>query len=130
MGEFPNPRTAAWGREIRVYKDYHNKKNQIEFQGVKIRPGKASETLCSKCEEAKQHFLKAKKMRTWNILLSQIGFAEIIIGVFALDDETYKGVIHASIGGALIFLTEERRTKIDREIKEGVKEFNRCQLLN
>ena len=104
-------------------------KNRVEFQGEKFRPGQASKNLCVNCEAAKQHFLKAKKMRSWNIVLSQIGFAEIIIGLLAVDDDISKRIINASIGGGFFLAVEERKRRIQIEINEGVKDFNRCKLL-
>ena len=105
-------------------------KNRVEFQGWKFRPGQASKKLCANCEAAKQHFLKAKKIRSWNIVLAHLGFAEIIIGLLALDDEISKGIVNASIGGGSFLVVEERKRRIQIEINEGVKDFNRCQLLN
>ena len=104
-------------------------KNRVEFHGVTMRPGQVAKTLCKKCELARQHFLKAKKMRSWNIVFSQIGFAEIILSLFKMEEETSQGITHAAIGGSVFFLIEERNKKIQREIKYGIREFNNCHIL-
>jgi hypothetical protein len=109
---------------------YVSGKHKIEFQGAKIGLRKASKTLCLNCEEAKGHFSKARRIRTWNMIFSQIGFAEIIIGTLSLKDETSKGITHAAVGGGLLVFVDERNKNMKIEIHEGIIAFNRCQLIN
>ena len=68
-------------------------------------------------------------MRSWNIVFSQIGFTEIILSLFKMEEETLQGISHATIGGSVFFLIEERNKKIQREIKYGIREFNNCHIL-
>ncbi len=104
-------------------------KTRVEFRGVKMRPGQAAKHLCQNCEVARQHFLKAKKIKTWNIVFSQIGFAEIILSLLKIEEETSQGITHAAIGGSIFFLIDKRNKKIQKEIKDGISEFNNCHHL-
>ena len=107
-----------------------NGKGRVEFKGETFRPGKASSLLCSDCDQARQHFKNAQRIRTWNIILSNISFAEIVLGVINLEDNTAVGVLHASIGGGVLALIANREKRIDKEVQLGVSAFNRCRSLN
>ena len=107
---------------------YAEGKHKIVFQGVKIRPGKALKLSDLNCDDAKRHFAKAKRMRTLNIILSQIGIGEITYGLFTFN-LTEKGVLHSVLGGGILFFVSERDQKIQKQINDGVKAFNLCQFM-
>ncbi len=102
--------------------------HKVVFQGVKIRPGQALKLSDLNCDVAKQHFAKAKRMRTWNFILSQIGIGEITYGLFVMNITT-KRVLHSALGGSVLFFISERNQKIEKHINDGVNAFNQCQLL-
>ena len=107
---------------------YVEESNKVVFQGVKIRPGQALKLSDLNCDVAKQHFAKAKRMRTWNFILSQIGIGEITYGLFVMNITT-KRVLHSALGGSVLFFISERNQKIEKHINDGVNAFNQCQLL-
>ena len=59
--------------------------HRIEIEGEKMRPGRALSISGSGCPMASDHFAQAKKMRSWNFLTSQFGFAEMLVGILAID---------------------------------------------
>ena len=107
---------------------YVEESHKVVFQGVKIRPGQALKLSDLNCDVAKQHFAKAKRMRTWNFILSQIGIGEITYGLFVMNITT-KRVLHSALGGSVLFFISERNQKIEQHINDGVNAFNQCQLL-
>ena len=83
------------------------------------------------CPLASQHFAKAKKMRSWNFLISQYGYAEVIVGILAIDQGRMSfGIANAALGGVALTFFSDRDKKIQEELDEGVEVYNRCQLLN
>ena len=56
---------------------YEEGKHKVVYQGVKIRPGKALKLTDLNCDDARRHFAKAKRMRTWNFILSQVSIVEV-----------------------------------------------------
>jgi hypothetical protein len=107
---------------------YEEGKHKVVFQGVEIRPGKALKLSDLNCYDARRHFAKAKRMRTWNVILSQIGILEITYGLFIMNVTT-QGVLHSALGGGVLFFISERDQKIQKHINDGVEAFNLCQLL-
>ena len=110
----------------------HNVGNhRIEIEGEKMRPGRALSISGSGCPMASDHFAKAKKMRSWNFLTSQFGFAEVLVGLLAIDQGRVSfGIANAAVGGLAMAFFSDRDLRIQTEVDEGVKAFNRCQILN
>lgn len=108
---------------------YEEGKHNVVYQGVKIRPGKALKLTDLNCDDARRHFAKAKRMRTWNFILSQVSIVEVTYGLIVLNLNT-QGVLHSALGGGVLFLISEREQKIQKHINEGVKAFNLCQLFH
>ena len=108
---------------------YEEGKHKVVYQGVKIRPGKALKLTDLKCDDARRHFTKAKRMRTWNFILSQVSIVEVTYGLIVLNLNT-KGVLHSALGGGVLFLISEREQKIQKHINDGVKAFNLCQFFH
>ena len=105
--------------------------HRIEIEGEKMRPGRALSISGSGCPMASDHFAKAKKMRSWNFLTSQFGFAEVLVGVLAIDQGRVSfGIANAAVGGLAMAFFSDRDLRIQTEVDEGVKAFNRCQILN
>jgi hypothetical protein len=102
--------------------------HKVELAGKKMRPGKALNLANSLCPMASSHFAKAKKMRTWNILISQFGATEVILGLLAIEQGKMSfGVANAAVGGIALTFFSDRDVEIQGEIEAGVKAFNRCQ---
>jgi hypothetical protein len=102
--------------------------HKVELAGKKMRPGKALNLANSLCPMASSHFAKAKKMRTWNILISQLGATEVILGLLAIEQGKMSfGVANAAVGGINLTFFSGRDVEIQGEIEAGVKAFNRCQ---
>ena len=95
---------------------YEEGKHKVVYQGVKIRPGKALKLTDLNCDDARRHFAKAKRMRTWNFILSQVSIVEVTYGLIVLNLNT-KGVLHSALGGGVLFLISEREQKIQKHIK-------------
>ena len=105
--------------------------HRIEIEGEKMRPGRALSISGSGCPMASDHFAKAKKMRSWNFLTSQFGFAEVLVGLLAIDQGRVSfGIANAAVGGLAMAFFSDRDLRIQTEVDEGVKAFNRCQILN
>ena len=102
--------------------------HKVELEGKKMRPGKALSLANSLCPMATPHFAKAKKMKTWNILISQFGATEVILGLLAIEQGNLSfGVANAALGGVAFTFFSDRDAKIQEEVEAGVKAFNRCQ---
>ena len=108
---------------------YEEGKHKVVYQGVKIRPAKALKLKDLNCDDARRHFAKAKRMRTWNFILSQVSIVEVTYGLIVLNLNT-KGVLHSALCGGILFLISEREQKIQKHINDGVKAFNLCQLFH
>tara|TARA_B110000879_G_scaffold211095_1_gene302782 strand:- start:1055 stop:1510 length:456 start_codon:yes stop_codon:yes gene_type:complete len=105
--------------------------HRIEIEGEKMRPGRALSISGSGCPMASDHFAKAKKMRSWNFLTSQFGFAEVLVGLLAIDQGRVSfGIANAAVGGLAMAFFSDRDDRIQKEIDEGVQAYNRCQILN
>ena len=105
--------------------------HKIEMEGVKVKPREALRIANATCPLASQHFAKAKKMRSWNFLISQYGYAEFLVGILALDQGRMTfGIANAAVGGVALTFFSIRDKKIQEELDEGVKAYNLCQLLN
>ena len=105
--------------------------HKIEMEGVKVKLREALRISNATCPLASQHFAKAKKMRSWNFLISQYGYAEFLVGVLALDQGRMTfGIANAAVGGVALTFFSIRDKKIQEEFDEGVKAYNLCQLLN
>ena len=105
--------------------------HRIEIEGEKMRPGRALSISGSGCPMASDHFAKAKKMRSWNFLTSQFGFAEVLVGLLAIDQGRVSfGIANAAVGGLAMAFFSDRDDRIQKEIDEGVQAYNRYQILN
>ena len=105
--------------------------HRIEIEGEKMRPGRALSISGLGCPMASDHFAQAKKMRSWNFLTSQFGFAEMLVGILAIDQgQVSFGVANAAVGGLALAFFSDRDDRIQKEIDEGVQAYNRCQILN
>lgn len=105
--------------------------HRIEIEGKKMRPGRALSISGSDCPLASQHFAQAKKMRTWNGFISQLGFAEAVVGALAIDQGRMSfGIANAAVGGLALVFFADREDRIQTEVDEGVKAFNRCRIFN
>ena len=106
-----------------------NNKGRIEYLGETFRPGLAAKQLCDGCDQADYHFRKAKTIKTWNIVLSNLSVAEFLLAVSSIQNETAIGVVHASLGGSISYYLSRRAKKYQNEIQKGVSAFNMCQLV-
>ena len=105
--------------------------HKIEMEGVKVKLREALRIANATCPLASQHFAKAKKMRSWDFLISQYGYAEVIVGILAIDQGRMSfGIANAALGGVALTFFSDRDKKIQEELDEGVEVYNRCQLLN
>lgn len=103
--------------------------HKILLEGKTMRPGRASQLVSFDCQDARNHFIKAKRMRTWDIVISQFGIAEFIVGAFAIDrGQMVFGVANAAVGGVFMTMASNRSARIQHEVDEGVKAYNRCIL--
>ena len=83
---------------------------KILYHGRTYRPAGAKD-LCATCWEARDHFERARRIRTRSFLIANLG------------------VFHGVVGGALMSWAAEREAKVRREVRAGVEAFNRCQFL-
>ena len=99
---------------------------KITYEGRTYRPAGAA-GLCQSCWEARDHFLRAKRLRVRSFLLANLGIFEVSVGATQFDDVRVVGTAHALVGGIFMAWAAEREAKVRREVREGVDAFNRCQ---
>ena len=103
------------------------KRSKVSYRDVVMRPGQAAKDACDRCEEAKEHFSKAHRIRTWNWVFSQVSLGEVAVGSIQLErDRALSGTMHAAAGGALMQWVFARERRASRHIDQGVDAFNRC----
>ena len=104
---------------------------KIIHEGRTYRPTRAA-ALCQSCWEARDHFLRAKRLRVRSFLLANLGIFEVSVGATQFDDVRVVGTAHALVGGIFMTWAAEREAKVRREVRAGVDAYNRCQfhLLN
>lgn len=99
---------------------------KVIFEGRTYRPAGAS-GLCQSCWEARDHFLRAKRLRVRSFLLANLGIFEVSVGATQFDDVRMVGAAHALVGGVFMTWAAEREAKVRREVRAGVEAYNRCQ---
>ena len=99
---------------------------KITYDGRTYRPAGAA-GLCQSCWEARDHFLRAKRMRVRSFVLANLGIFEVSVGATQFDDVRVVGTAHALVGGIFMTWAAERETQVRREVRAGVDAYNRCQ---
>lgn len=99
---------------------------KITFEGRNYRPAGAA-ALCQSCWEARDHFLRAKRLRIRSFVLANLGIFEVTVGATQFDNVRVVGTAHALVGGIFMAWAAEREAKVRREVRDGVDAFNRCQ---
>ena len=99
---------------------------KITHEGRTYRPAGAA-GLCQSCWEARDHFLRAKRLRMRSFLLANLGIFEVSVGATQCDDVRVAGAAHALVGGIFMTWATEREAKVRREVRAGVDAYNRCQ---
>ena len=100
---------------------------KITHEGRTYRPAGAA-GLCQSCWEARDHFLRAKRLRMRSFLLANLGIFEVSVGATQFDDVRVAGTAHALVGGIFMTWAAEREAKVRREVRAGVDAYNRCQV--
>ena len=103
-------------------------RTRVVLHGETLRPGQAA-GRCSSCVEARELFLRAKRIRAWSWVIGNLGIAESALGITKLEDAVVLGTFHAAIGGGLITWAAERDVAVRRAVREGVDAYNRCQFM-
>ena len=98
---------------------------KIIHEGRTYRPTRAA-ALCQSCWEARDHFLRAKRLRVRSFLLANLGIFEVSVGATQFDDVRVVGTAHALVGGIFMTWAAEREAKVRREVRAGVDAYNRC----
>ena len=101
---------------------------KILYHGRTYRRAGAK-NLCATCWEARDHFERARRIRTRSFLIANLGVFEVALGATQFEDVRALGVFHGVVGGALMSWAAEREAKVRREVRAGVEAFNRCQFL-
>ena len=99
---------------------------KIMYEGRTYRPVGAA-ALCHSCWEARDHFLRAKRLRFRSFLLANLGIVEVSVGAAQFDEVRGVGAAHAMVGGMFMTWSAEREFKVRREVRAGVEAYNRCQ---
>jgi hypothetical protein len=99
---------------------------KIMYEGRTYRPAGAA-ALCQSCSEARDHFLRAKRLRVRSFLLANLGIFEVSVGATQFDDVRVVGTAHALVGGIFMTWAAAREAKVRREVRAGVDAYNRCQ---
>ena len=99
---------------------------KIICEGRTYRPAEAA-ALCQSCWEARDHFLRAKRMRVKSFLLANLGIFEVSMGATQFDNVRGVAAAHAMVGGVFMTWAAEREAKVRREVRAGVEAYNRCQ---
>ena len=99
---------------------------KITYEGRTYRPAGAA-ALCQSCWEARDHFLRAKRLRVRSFLLANLGIFEVSVGATQFDDVRGVAAAHAMVGGIFMTWAAEREAKVRREVRAGVEAYNRCQ---
>ena len=99
---------------------------KIIYEGRIYRPAGAA-ALCQSCWEARDHFLRAKRMRVKSFLLANLGIFEVSMGATQFDNVRGVAAAHAMVGGVFMTWAAEREAKVRREVRAGVEAYNRCQ---
>ena len=102
---------------------------KVEYMGETCRPGRAAVQFCFDCPDAREHFEKAKKLRIWNVVWSQVSLGEGVLGMTQWDENATRAALNSAFGGWLWSYVERRERLIQAEIREGIDDFNRCQYL-
>ena len=101
---------------------------KIVVDGMTMRPARAAR-YCGMCSEAEGHFARAKRMRTWSLVMANFGLAESIVGALRFEDARAAGTAHALVGGVLVTWAAERDQTVRRAVRQGVESYNRCRFL-
>ena len=99
---------------------------KITYEGRTYRPARAA-AVCQSCWEARDHFLRAKRLRVRSFLLANLGIFEVSVGATHFDDVRGVAAAHAMVGGIFMTWAAEREAKVRREVRAGVEAYNRCQ---
>ena len=99
---------------------------KVTYEGQTYRPAGAA-ALCQSCWEARDHFLRAKRLRVNSFLLANLGIFEVSVGATQFDDVRGVAAAHAMVGGIFMTWAAEREAKVRREVRAGVDAYNRCQ---
>ena len=102
---------------------------KVEYMGETCRPGRAAVQFCFDCPDAREHFEKAKKLRIWNVVWSQVSVGEMALGTIQWDENATRAALNSAFGGWLLSCVGRRERRIQAEIREGIDDFNRCQYL-
>jgi hypothetical protein len=102
---------------------------KVEYMGETCRPGRAAVQFCFDCPDAREHFEKAKKLRIWNVVWSQVSVGEVALGTIQWDENAPSAALNSAFGGWLLSYVGRRERRIQAEIREGIDDFNRCQYL-
>lgn len=105
------------------------RRHKVELEGEKLRPARAFHITHSVCPIAGGHFAKARKMRRWNVVLVNVGIAEVTVSMLAIDQgQLAFGITAGLAGGVLESIISSRANRIDQELESGVKAYNQCML--
>jgi hypothetical protein len=99
---------------------------KITYEGRTYRPAGAA-ALCQSCWEARDHFLRAKRLRVRSFVLANLGIFEVSVGATQFDEVRVVGTAHALVGGIFMTWAAAREAKVRREVRAGIEAYNRCQ---